>query len=103
VVPVAGNGDYTTALGFTPTLPGTYQWVATYSGDANNEPASTSCGDDPVVVINPSPAPLIPPSVEAIRVNKVYDWVITNQAYSITFNFPQLSEEEGVLEKEIRK
>ena len=34
-VPVAGNGVYPSAP-FTATTPGTYNWVAAYSGDANN-------------------------------------------------------------------
>lgn len=29
---------------FTPTAPGTYHWVATYAGDAYNEPAIAPCG-----------------------------------------------------------
>jgi len=41
---VAGNGSYTSSS-FTPTAPGTYGWVALYSGDANNAPVSTACGD----------------------------------------------------------
>ncbi len=40
----SGTGDYTSAP-FTPTAPGTYRWVAAYSGDANNAPATTACGD----------------------------------------------------------
>jgi hypothetical protein len=39
-----GAGVYTSAP-FTPTDPGTYRWVADYSGDANNDPAATSCND----------------------------------------------------------
>jgi hypothetical protein len=43
--PVTTNGDYASAL-FTPTLVGTYRWVAHYSGDLNNGPAGpTSCND----------------------------------------------------------
>jgi hypothetical protein len=40
---VSGNGSYTTpgyVLPTTGTVVGTYQWVATYSGDANNSSAS---------------------------------------------------------------
>src|SRR5436190_1416783 len=49
MVLVNGNGLYSTPTGFTPgvtpsgpALPGTYQWNATYSGDANNSAASRS-------------------------------------------------------------
>ncbi len=42
---VTGNGTYTTAMGanpggYTPTVTGTYQWVAVYSGDRNNAGAA---------------------------------------------------------------
>src|SRR5947207_2031154 len=48
MVLVNGNGLYSTPTGFTPMGPygaGTYQWNATYSGDANNNAASAI--DDP--------------------------------------------------------
>ena len=44
VIPVNGNGQYTSAA-FTPTQPGAYYWIAAYSGDANNAPVSGACGD----------------------------------------------------------
>lgn len=44
-VDVNGNGDYTSGV-FTPDAPGSYYWIATYSGDANNAPSSGSCRDD---------------------------------------------------------
>ncbi len=40
----SGTGSYTSAA-FTPTTPGTYRWVAAYSGDANDAPTTTACGD----------------------------------------------------------
>ena len=45
VVTVSGNGTYTTAAGtnpggYVPTATGTYQWVAVYGGDANNNSPS---------------------------------------------------------------
>ncbi len=43
-VPVSGAGDYHSAP-FTPSAPGTYRWVAHYSGDANNDPGATSCNE----------------------------------------------------------
>ncbi len=43
-VPVSGNGTYATPAGYTlpttGTVTGTYQWDATYTGDANNNAAS---------------------------------------------------------------
>jgi hypothetical protein len=63
---VSGNGSYSTATGLTVSLAGTYQWVASYSGDANNNPASTKCGDEPVVVSPASPTGSSTPSVIVI-------------------------------------
>ena len=42
-VPVNGNGAYASAS-FAPAVPGTYSWVASYSGDPNNAAASEPCG-----------------------------------------------------------
>jgi hypothetical protein len=42
--PVRGNGSYTSDS-FIPTVPGSYVWVASYSGDAHNARSSTSCAD----------------------------------------------------------
>ncbi len=41
--PVAG-GPVTSAA-YTPTAPGTYRWVVSYSGDANNAPVTGACND----------------------------------------------------------
>src|SRR5205085_2900464 len=55
-VTVSGNGTYSTPTGFVPTITGTYQWVASYSGDANNNPAASALGDEPQIVTPASPA-----------------------------------------------
>ena len=34
---------------------GTYNWVATYSGDLSNRPVSSQCGSEPVVITPPPP------------------------------------------------
>lgn len=43
-VSVSGEGSYESAA-VTPAVPGEYQWVAEYSGDSNNGPAGTTCGE----------------------------------------------------------
>ncbi|MFD5794025.1 hypothetical protein ACFWIO_10895 [Streptomyces diastatochromogenes] len=44
-VPVNGGSNNTyNSTNFTPTSVGTYYWTASYSGDANNSPATTACG-----------------------------------------------------------
>jgi hypothetical protein len=58
VVTVNGNGTYTTSMGNNPgglstdtnSLTGTYQWVVTYSGDANNNTAASLLGQEPAVL-----------------------------------------------------
>lgn len=49
-VTVNGNGTYFTPNGYLPTATGIYEWVASYSGDANNSPVSDNFGDEPVAV-----------------------------------------------------
>ena len=43
-VTVSGNGDYNSPQ-FTPAATGTYRWIASYSGDANNDPVAGACND----------------------------------------------------------
>jgi len=55
VVPVAGNGVYTSAP-FTVTTAGTYRWIASYNGDANNLPFTSLCNapnESVTIVANP--------------------------------------------------
>lgn len=61
-MPVDGNGTYSSG-GYTPTRPGIWQWVATYSGDADDPGAESSCGDpSQQVEVSPAPAAATPPS-----------------------------------------
>jgi hypothetical protein len=53
VVPVHGNGSYSTSSGFpatSVTQAGTYQWTAEYSGDCCNDSAASTCGQQPVII-----------------------------------------------------
>ncbi len=55
-VAVAGNGSYGATPAFVPTTPGEYRFVAAYSGDANNNPASGACNDaSEMVTVVPLP------------------------------------------------
>ena len=73
-VPVNGNGQYTTPIGYTlpisGAVTGTYQWNASYSGDANNDPANDIddpteevmvCRAKPVLSTKPNPTFGSPP------------------------------------------
>jgi hypothetical protein len=46
----SGNGTYTTSPGLAASIPGTWSWIAAYSGDANNRPVSDSCTSEEVTV-----------------------------------------------------
>jgi uncharacterized repeat protein (TIGR01451 family) len=52
------SGGTATSASFTPTLVGTYRWIATYNGDANNNSVSGACNDanESVVVIKAHPS-----------------------------------------------
>ncbi|MEA2217451.1 MAG: hypothetical protein QOJ35_77, partial [Solirubrobacteraceae bacterium] len=60
--PVAGGS--VTSAAFTPTQGGTYHWVATYSGDANNALVTGACNDanETTTVTTTPPPPPPPPS-----------------------------------------
>jgi hypothetical protein len=74
-VPVDGNGVYNSGV-FETTAPGTYKWVASYSGDVNNNPVNPGCNAPfETVVVTPQImtgraygakvdllAPLLPPT-----------------------------------------
>jgi hypothetical protein len=70
VVVLSAAGTATSAP-FTPTVPGVFRWIASYSGDANNNPVSGVCAEasEAVTVIppkaNPTIATLASPSVPA--------------------------------------
>ena len=49
-VTVNGNGSYATPTGHKAGTQGTWHWMAAYSGDANNLPATSDPADEPVVV-----------------------------------------------------
>jgi uncharacterized repeat protein (TIGR01451 family) len=55
---VAGDGQYNSGP-FVPSAPGTYRFVANYSGDNNNKATANACGDptESVVVTAPTPTP----------------------------------------------
>ena len=52
-VAVSGNGDYTTTnTTFIASTDGTWRWLVTYSGDANNKPTTSSCGVENFTIVN---------------------------------------------------
>jgi hypothetical protein len=57
--PVTGGAVSSGA--YTPASPGTYRWVASYSGDDNNAPVAGACNDAREFVAVTSPPPGTPP------------------------------------------
>ena len=72
--PVAGNGVYPSDP-FTTTTPGTYLWVAVYSGDANNSSATSGCGaaNESVTVTKANPAIVTHASAPVAAGNPITD------------------------------
>jgi uncharacterized repeat protein (TIGR01451 family) len=55
-VTVNGNGNYSTSLNYQKAnvnQVGTWHWKANYSGDTLNNPASSPCADEPVIITKP--------------------------------------------------
>jgi uncharacterized repeat protein (TIGR01451 family) len=57
---VTADGNYTTPTGVKITAAGTYYWVASFSGDSQNNPVSSGCNDEPVSVGPNPPGPNTP-------------------------------------------
>ncbi len=61
--PVADGG--VTSPPFTPTTAGTYRWIASYTGDANNAPVSGACNDANETVVVALAGPTIATTASA--------------------------------------
>ena len=81
-VTVAVNGadgkDYTSPL-ITVNAPGTYYWVANYSGDGNNAASSTTCGDpsESPLVLKPHISVAKSPDAQTILIGQTANFTIT--------------------------
>ena len=65
VVPVNGDGTYS-SQSFAPNAIGTYNWIASYSGDANNPATSGACGDaNESTTVTAAPTPTATPTATA--------------------------------------
>ena len=89
---VAGNGDYL-SKSFTTTAVGTYYWIASYSGDANNNPATGACKDaGEVTTVNPFSPSITTKATESVTVGESIKDVATlsgataDAGGNITFN-----------------
>ena len=76
--PIA-SGPVTSAP-FTPTVPGTYRWVAGYSGDANNNPVADVCNaaNENVEVTKANP------TIATVRVGEFwYRWAVDRYGHRL--------------------
>jgi hypothetical protein len=92
-VPVNGNGSYITPTGYTlPTtggVTGTYQWNATYSGDANNPSVSDNGStDEQVLIIGASPLIATTPNPPSVVLGAgpvtLFDTAVLSAGYNPT-------------------
>jgi hypothetical protein len=60
------NGSVPGSSAVTLSTPGTYYWVAKYSGDAKNQPSASSCGAEKETVAAPGVAPKVDDSSNGI-------------------------------------
>jgi uncharacterized repeat protein (TIGR01451 family) len=84
-VTVNGNGTYTTPGGFrlptTGAVTGTYQWDASYSGNANNHPASDiNAPNEQVTVNKASPTITTTPNPTTITLGATTPPILTDSA-----------------------
>jgi hypothetical protein len=50
VTGISGNGPFKTTTGFVAKVVGAYHWTVRFSGDGNNNAASSGCAAEPVVI-----------------------------------------------------
>ena len=48
VIDITSDGPWSTTTGYAPAVAGTYNWVASFTGDHSNGVGSTACGEEPV-------------------------------------------------------
>jgi hypothetical protein len=79
---LTGSPPSATSGSFTPTALGTYNWVATYSGDTDNTPVSSACGTEPVIIAD---SPTVTKTVTSNTQNPDGTWTIV---YDIAVTSP---------------
>jgi hypothetical protein len=81
VVVTNGNSTYSTTKGFATTSTGTWQWVASYGGDANNNAVASGALDEPVTI--PEEADLVlvknvSPTQQMVGFKVTYTFILHN-------------------------
>jgi hypothetical protein len=82
-VTVSGNGTYSTSGGFVTDKAGTWRWTAAYSGDGNNDPASSGCNDEQVVISQPVTSKITPTQTTCQQFKDGTAGTLTQLNYSV--------------------
>jgi hypothetical protein len=86
-VAVSGNNTYSsngTASGSNvASQAGTYHWLATYSGDGNNNAASSACSDEAVVITNPVTGQITPTKTTCSQFNSGTSPTLSSLQYAV--------------------
>ena len=84
------NAGSATSGTFPTTAVGTYHWVATYNGDANNTPVSSACTAEPVVITQATPTIATTPSAGGPVGTSISDTATVSGGFNptgtVTFN-----------------
>src|SRR5450759_1201516 len=82
-VNVTAGGLQPPSFTFTPASAGTFQWIATYSGDGGrNQPSASNCGDEPLRVVDGSISLSPLTATNAVGANHVITATVTQNAGS---------------------
>ena len=83
-----GNGTFTSTATYATPAVGTYYWIASYAGDANNSSATGTCGDtgetSEVTKRNPTLGTTPSPSTGTVGVTALNDSATLSGAYNPT-------------------
>jgi hypothetical protein len=96
-VTVNGNGSYNTTTGHVADQAGTWRWTAYYSGDVNNNSASSGCTEELVLIEKPTAITLPGSSfnVEANARRVTLTWETVTEVDNAGFNLYRAMLKEG--------
>ena len=82
-VTVSNNGSYESGE-YTPLTPGVYRWIASYSGDSNNEATAGTCGETGETMTVSKASPSLPTTASAgvVLGGKVHDEALLSNGSS---------------------
>ena len=82
--PLSGTPPSATSTSFTTTAVGTYHWLATYNGDANNAAVTSGCTAEPVNTIKATPTIATTPSAGGPVGTSIFDTATVSGGFNPT-------------------